>query len=239
MKPSDWSFDAIELRRYVTRPGMRDALIALFDREFTEGQEACGMIPFGHFRDLNDPDAFVWLRGFPRMDARRRALEAFYKKSQSWQDNRAVANATLLDNDNVLLLRNARPASGFDLSGLVRPGAGEGHGKVVVVAVLMLDQPASETFLSAFEHDVLARVRESAERATYLVTDPRPNDFPALPVREGEFAFVATGVCRDMGTTENWAHAFAARELPEQMRARIISSELLRLEPAARSIYGN
>lgn len=45
----------IELRQYTLHPGKRDALIALFDREFVETQEAEGMLIIGQFRDLDDP----------------------------------------------------------------------------------------------------------------------------------------------------------------------------------------
>ena len=54
----------VELRQYTLHPHQRDTLIALFDREFVESQEALGMQVIGPFRDLDDPDRFVWLRGF-------------------------------------------------------------------------------------------------------------------------------------------------------------------------------
>ena len=59
-------------------PRARETLIGLFDRELVESQETVGVAVLGQFRDLDDPDAFVWLRGFADMDARRRGLEAFY-----------------------------------------------------------------------------------------------------------------------------------------------------------------
>ncbi|MGO4424737.1 NIPSNAP family protein, partial [Streptomyces sp. MCAF7] len=68
----------IELRQYTLRPGRRDELIELFDREFVETQEETGMVVLGQFRDLDDPNRFVWLRGFPDMTVRHRALTAFY-----------------------------------------------------------------------------------------------------------------------------------------------------------------
>ena len=34
------------------RPGRRDDLEALLEREFIESQEACGMVPLGQYRDL-------------------------------------------------------------------------------------------------------------------------------------------------------------------------------------------
>ena len=68
----------VELRRYALVPGQRETLIELFDREFVETQEATGIKVIGQFRDLGRPDTFVWLRGFPSMDARRQGLGAFY-----------------------------------------------------------------------------------------------------------------------------------------------------------------
>ena len=53
----------VELRQYTLHPGKRDTLIELFDREFVETQEAVGIQVIGQFRNLDDPDQFVWLRG--------------------------------------------------------------------------------------------------------------------------------------------------------------------------------
>ena len=49
-------YPVVELRQYTLRPGQRDVLIDLFDREFVESQEATGMAIVGQFRDLDDPD---------------------------------------------------------------------------------------------------------------------------------------------------------------------------------------
>ena len=110
----------VELRRYALRPGGRDTLIELFDREFVETQEAVGMQILGQFRDLDDPDSFVWLRGFSDMETRKSGLETFYT-SPVWKTHRAAANATMLDVDNVLLLR---PLSGLELDSRQRPAPG-------------------------------------------------------------------------------------------------------------------
>ena len=68
----------VELRQYTLVPNGRETLIALFEREFIETQEATGMIVIGQFRDVNNADRFVWLRGFNDMDARAVQLEEFY-----------------------------------------------------------------------------------------------------------------------------------------------------------------
>ncbi|HEV2660787.1 MAG TPA: NIPSNAP family protein, partial [Ktedonobacteraceae bacterium] len=67
----------VELRQYTLTPGRRDELIALFEHHFIEGQEQHGMQILGQFRRRTDPDQFVWLRGFPDVEARGRALQGF------------------------------------------------------------------------------------------------------------------------------------------------------------------
>ena len=51
----------VELRDYTLRPGQRDVLVELFEREFVEPQEACGMRLVAQFRDLDRPEHFVWM----------------------------------------------------------------------------------------------------------------------------------------------------------------------------------
>ena len=55
------------LRQYTRHPGRRDDLVALFEREFAETEEAEGIRLIGQFLNLDDPDRFVWFRGFPDM----------------------------------------------------------------------------------------------------------------------------------------------------------------------------
>ena len=100
--------DVVELRRYTLHSGAREALIDLFDRELVETQEAVGLYVLGQFRDLDDPDSFVWLRGFRDMRARARGLEDFYG-GPVWRKHRDAANATMIDSDDVLLLRATTP----------------------------------------------------------------------------------------------------------------------------------
>ena len=102
---------------------MRDALIELFEREFIETQETTGMIVLGQFRDLDDPDRFVWLRGFSDMANRATALQEFYG-GPVWKAHRDAANATMIDSDNVLLLRPARSDSAFSITNVTRPPRG-------------------------------------------------------------------------------------------------------------------
>jgi hypothetical protein len=54
----------VELRRYALHPAQRESLVALFEERFIESQEEVGMTLLGQLGDLDDPDSFVWLRGF-------------------------------------------------------------------------------------------------------------------------------------------------------------------------------
>ncbi|HTU69016.1 MAG TPA: NIPSNAP family protein [Candidatus Baltobacteraceae bacterium] len=214
----------VELRRYLMRPGRRDELIELFERAFIESQEACGMRVIGHYRVAGDPDTYLWFREFPDMRSRREALEAFYDRSHAWLSNRDAANATLLDSDNVLLLRPAREKSGFDVSGLTRAQGGE-HMRFAALSIAMLPGAADTAYVRSFEDEVLPKLREAAERVAYFVTEAAANDF-RLPVRSGEHAFVAIGRARNAKQIEAWRQAFGDGP-----------AEHLRLEPASRSLY--
>jgi NIPSNAP len=163
----------LELRQYTLHPGQRDVLIELFEREFVESQEAAGMSVLGTFRDLDRPDRFVWLRGFSDMDTRAAALAAFYG-GPVWRAHRDAANATMVDSDNVLLLRPAGPRSGFDLSGAVRPPVGARPPQSVVFATICYGE----------------RPEQLADPIASFETEPAENTFPALPVRTGEDVFV-------------------------------------------------
>ena len=230
--------NVVELRRYVLKPGRRDELIDLFEREFIETQEACGMLPVAHCRDLDDPDRFIWLREFADMPARLAALNAFYLDSSVWKENRDAANATLVDTDDVLLLRPARASSGFDLRGLTRaqhrqyPEATS----FAVITALMLDAPADEAFIAEFERNMLGELERGAERVAYFVTEEQLNNFPRHPVRERDWAFVVAGICPDDEALQGWLKAFEPARLPRPMRERIRACTSVRLRPAARSL---
>src|SRR2546430_15188513 len=84
----------LELRQYTLHPGARDTLIRLFDRELVETQEELGMRIVGQFRDLDEPDRFVWLRGFSDMVSRAEGLAAFYG-GPGWKGHAPEAHAPI------------------------------------------------------------------------------------------------------------------------------------------------
>jgi hypothetical protein len=181
----------VELRQYTLHPGQRDVLITLFDREFVESQEELGMAILGQFRDLDHPDRFVWLRGFDTMPARAEALTSFYG-GPVWKANSAAANATMVDIDNVLLLRPASARHGFPAPG-ARPPAGHEPAppSLVLATIYLRDRPYDDEFLDQFDRKARpALAAAGAEPLACLWTEYAENTFPALPVRAGEHAFV-------------------------------------------------
>ena len=169
----------IELRQYTLRPGRRDAMIDLFERVFIETQEAVGIRLIGLFRDLDDPDRFVWLRGFTDMAARKQALEDFYF-GPVWQTHREAANAEIIDSDDVLLLAPAAAGSGF-------PDTGRGddiEAGVILAGVHDLSGPGELPDRAAFDRHVRAALTAAGlHPLAVLATEPAENTFPRLPVR--------------------------------------------------------
>ena len=233
----------VELRQYTLHPGKRDVLIELFDREFVESQEAEGMEIVGQFRDLSDPNRFVWLRGFRDMPTRAKALTAFYG-GPVWKAHRQAANETMIDCENVLLLRPARERSGFSLGTADRPSPGgvEAPGGLLIATIYYLDAGAGGDFVDFFEGRLEpALVDAGASIVGYFVTEHRANNFPALPVREGENVFVWFSRFRDQATYERYSAALArsprwggevAKDLARRLKG---STETLKLSPTRRS----
>jgi hypothetical protein len=184
------------------------------------------MSVIGTFRDLDDDDRFVWIRGFPSMAERRRSLEAFYG-GPVWKANRQQANGTMVDSDNVLLLHPAR--QGLELPARdARPpvGAAAADRGIVEVGLLLLDAPADDATI-----DLVASCLQGSLLCC-LVTEESENDFPALPVREGEHALVWLVGHRNGASAEAGAQIDAVTSRVPHVRG----FEALRLAPTARSL---
>jgi len=228
----------VELRQYSLHSGRRDVLIELFDREFIETQEACGMTVLGQFRDLDRPDHFVWLRGFADMETRRHALAAFYG-GPVWAAHRDAANATMVDSDNVLLLRPAWAGSGLLAS---KPRAAQGEASAAAglldATVFHLREPAGAD-LFELARLTLSRVLSEggASALGWYVTEASANTFPRLPVREDAQVLVGLALFPDADTFD----AFAASGRWSREAAPVLQPflagppETHRLTPTARS----
>ncbi len=233
----------VELRQYTLHPGQRATLIELFDREFVETLEAADMTVIAQFRDLDRPDHFVWLRGFAGMAQRAAALAAFYG-GPAWVAHRDAANATMIDSDDVLLLRPARPGGGLPFAGSPRApvGATRVLPDVIVAQVCPLQAAGGAGVTEHFDRRVAPLLeRAGADIAGRYLTEASPNTFPRLPVREGENVFVWWARFADAAAHLRWQQRLAADAgwrddvLPEWSRLLAGAPQVLRLAPTARS----
>jgi NIPSNAP protein len=227
--------EVLELRQYTLHPGRRDELIDLFDREFVESQDALGAQVLGQFRDRDDADRFVWLRGFADMATRGRALPAFYG-GPVWRAHRERANATMIDSDDVLLLR---PVKDLDLTGVTRGGPTT----LVTVTLYHLPTGGEDAFLDFFQSDVEPLLAETgAPPKALLRTLKAENNFPALPFREDANVVAWIGSfsgedellehVRQLGRDTRWSHY----TLPVLTKQLARPPEQLQLSPTERSL---
>jgi hypothetical protein len=227
----------LELRQYTLYGGRRDELIGLFEREFIAPQNAAGAHVVGSFRDLDDPDRFVWMRSFQNLAARPAALEAFYN-GPVWAAHRGAANATMLDSDNVLLLKPfAEPAPALSLARPLPQAAG-----IVRLSLHYLGGVDALRFAEFFEAHYAPRVEaRGVPILGRFISESSANNFPRLPIREAERVFawlvrldtpaaeqrLSEGLAADSG----WRDTIPAPLLPALMR----KPEVLRLSPTASS----
>jgi len=229
VNPASNPWPVVELRQYTLHPGRRDDLVELFEREFVETQEACGMRLFGQFRDLDDTDRFVWLRGFAGMDARAAALGAFYG-GPVWKAHRDAANATMIDSDDVLLLRPLRADGGFALDGATRAPVDAPATRARLVVALLWSVPLGDADVAErLERDVAAWIADAdATPLASFVSEHAPNTFPTLPVRENEHVLACFAAFDDDAHWRRRREGLAAIG-PAPLQA-------LRLAPGARSL---
>jgi hypothetical protein len=226
-----------ELRQYTLHRGQRDTLISLFEKAFVEPQNAVGAHVVGTFRDLDDPDRFVWMRGFRDMPTRQEALASFYG-GPVWQANRAAANATMLDSDNVLLLRSVGPTPDFS----PQPATHTGTDGIIGATIYYLGSVDTAQFAQFFEQAMLPHLTAQAVKPiARLVTEEAPNNFPRLPIREHERTFIWFARWADASAENEFFTRFSASSgwrdsAPESILPALTRKpERLRLEPTPRS----
>lgn len=196
----------VELRSYRLVPTRRQEFVDHFEQRFVHTQEAVGIGVLGQFTVLGEPDRFVWLRSFPDMAARRRALGAFYGGAV-WSRHGPLANEIMTRSDDVLLLR--QPPTSPGLSAGYRPDPAEpppprrhGDGDIVVAVV------TTDADRGAGVAQRLGGLRRLADgdgmlELGHLVAEPSHNDFPRLPVRDEPDAFVWLAAMRSTAGAEH------------------------------------
>jgi hypothetical protein len=169
------------------------------------------------------------------MQARAQALAAFYD-GPVWRAHREQANATMLDSDDVLLLR---PLRGFALEGLERPAPGErAPAGLLTATICPLEAAQANALARDFDGQVRPRLeRHGAQVLAAFVTEPARNNFPRLPVREGECVLVWFAAFADAAAQTELEAAFASDPAIGAWIARLAAMpETLRLAPTPRSL---
>jgi hypothetical protein len=222
----------LDLRQYTLFPGRRDELIELFDREFVGGQEAYGMHIAGQFRDLDDEDRFVWLRGFASLEARAEALNGFYY-GPTWKAHSAAANATMRDSDNALLLRPVVLGTGWPAVDTTR---GSIESTAVIAGAVYHRPSVDDGFVEFFTSEVAPLL---PPLAAVLETLPAENNFPALPLRDETVLVWFARFGDDSAYGEfrrQLAESAAWQQLSAELDRRSVApAQELRLRPTSRS----
>ena len=170
----------VELSRQRARPGRRDELIALFEERLIEPQEAVGARVLGSFRLAEDPDAFVWLRGFTHMQTRRTALGAFHE-GPAWQKHGHSASELTAARDDVHLMRAVAPKMGLPPTArLPRPA----EQLPATRYSLLLSELRYPEWIGSYHLWLRLFLRKAnATPLATFATLPADNNYAALPVR--------------------------------------------------------
>ena len=233
--PQTYPDTVIELRQYTLRGGKRDTLISMFEESFQQPLNDDGAHVIGTFRDLDDPDRFVWMRGFRDMASRPQALSRFYD-GPIWKAGNSAANATMLDSDNVLLLKPASPDSGFHATNAANKD------EIIGVNIYYLANVEAQAFVKFFDESMLPHIAQlGAKPIARLVTEESPNNFPRLPVREHDRVFAWFARWPNLDAENAFAARFHALSgwrdtTPEAVFPALMRKpERLRLAPNAKS----
>lgn len=230
-----------ELRSYACQPGRRDILIRMFEQTFLDAYQSNGTRIIASFRHLDDPDRWVWIRGFHGTTQRGTALTAFYDSTAS-RKLAAQANATIREIHPALLLREP----GVGLSAFATLGAapaataGMPTSRVVIDIYPLADKDIP-AFAARFERDAAPALAVLGGRPfATLITDHRENSFPGQAVR-GDTVFVALTRFADARALAEFTAARAAstawrERVAPALAARLTAPvETYPLQPTARS----
>jgi hypothetical protein len=92
----------VEVRSYRIKPGHRAEFINFFETRAVPALRSYGMTILGPLLDIENPNKFVWLRGFPSLDQRDRMKEAFYE-SELWKNELEAIAMPMLESYDVIL----------------------------------------------------------------------------------------------------------------------------------------
>jgi len=102
----------VEVRSYRIKPGHREEFIRFFETRSVPALQAHGMKVLGPLLDLENPNKFVWLRGFPSLADRERMKDEFYG-SDLWKNELEAIAMPMIESYDVVLCETS-PGFVFD-----------------------------------------------------------------------------------------------------------------------------
>lgn len=170
----------IDIRDYRLVPGRRERLIERCESMLFEEQERLGARFLGAFRDGDDPNRFLFLRGMSDLPTRQRVLTEFYADGEMWRSQRDEVNSWLEDTDDVLLVR--------PVDELAPPSAGPSE---IGMYSHIGKTPLSVARSAELRREVQAAIALAGGRLLVtLATDPAENNYPPHPIRAGEHGLI-------------------------------------------------
>ena len=229
----------IELRNYLLKTGATSDFIRYFETHFLFSQREEGMHVLGQFEVVDEPNRFVWIRGFEDMATRARGLAGFYGGA-FWEARRDEANAMMLEHHNVHLLRPL--GSGADLTGGLAledrasepPGVLPQHTGLIVAEIYRARAGEHDRLVDHFEGQTRPALIERGHQILgHFVAELAPNDYPRLPVIQDPTVLVTLSAYRDREQ-----HAAMRAHDHRQAIAALVAKdvETLCLRPTAKSL---
>jgi len=238
----------IELRNYLLKDGVTGDFIRYFEEHFLVSQREEGMHLLGQFAVVDEPNRFVWIRGFENMQTRVRGLSGFYG-GPFWQAHRSEANGMMLESHNVHLLRPLGPIAAltgglsFEDRASEPPGVLPPHTGLVAVDFYRTEPGALGRLVEFFEqHMQPALVKQGHQVRGHFVAELTPNDYPRLPVIQDATLLVVLSAYRDREhyatMRTEWSRSDAwCTILQGHMQALLVADvETIRLRPTAKSL---
>lgn len=190
----DTQIKVLELRNYLLKPNTIENFRKLFNDRFVEPMKELEGFTVGQFRTNDDPDRFVWMRGFTDMKSRFNFLNAFYLSNPVWKKYRGDANAMIVNSDNVYLLR---PLEINKLKVNKAQHQFENKNAVVVVDFYVCNSTLGKT-IALFETDFIPFLKSlKVNDVTLWVSEMSENDFPRLPVFQDKNLLVSITVFKN------------------------------------------
>jgi NIPSNAP len=97
----------VEVRAYRIKPGRREDFIRFFETRAVPALHSHGMKILGPFLDLENPNKFVFLRGFPSLEERERMKNDFYE-GELWKNELESIAMPLIDSYDVILCETSK-----------------------------------------------------------------------------------------------------------------------------------